>query len=199
MIFYETPYYGSDTIDGDYIKHSGRKGQKWGVRQYQNEDGSLTPLGREHYGVGTGETKTKNKVSTEKQERILKNFYKKDLDEKSQKEVDRFKKQLSSVKSEAIETKKSEAKGLEEAYNKRVKEITKETPMPKKGSGPDANRIFRKELQAYYKKQTSDKTLKSLSEQYLKKRKEICGVYLNELGFEDNEKNRDRLLRMLKP
>ena len=27
-------------------------GQKWHLRQYQNEDGSLTPLGRQHYGVG---------------------------------------------------------------------------------------------------------------------------------------------------
>lgn len=31
------------------IKHSGTKGMKWGVRQYQNEDGSLTPAGRQRY------------------------------------------------------------------------------------------------------------------------------------------------------
>ena len=29
----------------DYIKHHGIKGQKWGVRRYQNQDGSLTPEG----------------------------------------------------------------------------------------------------------------------------------------------------------
>lgn len=33
------------------IYHHGVKGQKWGKRQYQYEDGSLTPLGREHYGI----------------------------------------------------------------------------------------------------------------------------------------------------
>lgn len=27
------------------LKHYGIKGQKWGVRRYQNEDGSLTPEG----------------------------------------------------------------------------------------------------------------------------------------------------------
>lgn len=30
--------------------HSGTKGQRWGRRRYQNPDGSLTPLGRIHYG-----------------------------------------------------------------------------------------------------------------------------------------------------
>lgn len=29
----------------DYLEHHGIKGQKWGVRRYQNEDGSLTKEG----------------------------------------------------------------------------------------------------------------------------------------------------------
>lgn len=36
----------------DFLEHHGTKGQKWGRRQYQNSDGSLTALGRIHYGVG---------------------------------------------------------------------------------------------------------------------------------------------------
>lgn len=32
--------------------HHGIKGQKWGVRRYQNADGSLTAKGRVHWGVG---------------------------------------------------------------------------------------------------------------------------------------------------
>lgn len=32
--------------------HHGVKGQKWGVRRYQNADGSLTAKGRVHWGVG---------------------------------------------------------------------------------------------------------------------------------------------------
>lgn len=31
------------------LKHYGVKGQKWGVRRYQNNDGSLTPEGRRRY------------------------------------------------------------------------------------------------------------------------------------------------------
>ena len=31
------------------IKHFGIPGQKWGIRRYQNSDGSWTPAGRERY------------------------------------------------------------------------------------------------------------------------------------------------------
>lgn len=40
--------------DSDYLEHYGTKGQKWGIRKYQNEDGTLTPEGREHYGYNQG-------------------------------------------------------------------------------------------------------------------------------------------------
>lgn len=36
----------------DFLAHHGTKDMKWGQRRYQNTDGSLTPLGRLHYGVG---------------------------------------------------------------------------------------------------------------------------------------------------
>lgn len=35
----------------DELYHHGIKNQKWGVRRFQNEDGSLTPEGRKRYGV----------------------------------------------------------------------------------------------------------------------------------------------------
>lgn len=42
------------TSDGNFISeeelyHHGVKGQKWGVRRYQNEDGSLTEAGKKKY------------------------------------------------------------------------------------------------------------------------------------------------------
>lgn len=42
-------------FESNYLMHHGIYGQKWGVRRFQNPDGSLTEAGRKRYGVGAGE------------------------------------------------------------------------------------------------------------------------------------------------
>ena len=41
-----------------YLAHYGVQGQKWGVRNWQNEDGSYTEEGKHHYGWGYGKQNT---------------------------------------------------------------------------------------------------------------------------------------------
>lgn len=60
----------------DELYHHGIKGQKWGLRRFQNEDGSLTTAGRERYGQiaknvakgALGLFKAANKVSNDTRE-----------------------------------------------------------------------------------------------------------------------------------
>ena len=68
----------------NYLAHHGVKGQKWGVRRYQNEDGSLTAEGRARYltstkldNGGTGYYLSKNALKdfTDKDGRLTKEAY----------------------------------------------------------------------------------------------------------------------------
>ena len=48
------------TKDGELL-HYGVKGMKWGVRRYQNSDGSLTPAGKKRYDRDVRENNAKKK------------------------------------------------------------------------------------------------------------------------------------------
>ena len=37
--------------DEEYLEHHGIKGQKWGIRRYQNDDGTFTDEGKKRYGI----------------------------------------------------------------------------------------------------------------------------------------------------
>lgn len=50
-----TSYYAV-TRSSNYLQHYGTLGMKWGVRRYQNKDGSLTEEGRKRYRKDTAKT-----------------------------------------------------------------------------------------------------------------------------------------------
>lgn len=54
-------------MDNYQLYHWGIKGMRWGVRRYQNKDGSLTPAGRKRYedeGGGSGSSNSRMKGSS---------------------------------------------------------------------------------------------------------------------------------------
>ena len=54
-------YAKHSAIDNDYLEHHGIFGMKWGVRRYQNKDGSLTSLGKRRLN-GSGYTDSDGNV-----------------------------------------------------------------------------------------------------------------------------------------
>ena len=88
-------------FESNYLAHYGILGMKWGVRRYQNADGSLTAAGKERYGgegklSGTGEAISKRAKTARnilrsdsglRSSKALKEARRKDMDELSTQEL----------------------------------------------------------------------------------------------------------------
>ncbi len=56
----------------EYLAHHGILGQKWGVRRYQNEDGTLTDLGKKRYAKDVSKFNKLNDKSDRAHEKAIK-------------------------------------------------------------------------------------------------------------------------------
>lgn len=52
--------------ENSYLYHHGIKGQRWGFRRFQNEDGSLTSVGKKRYDVDIEAAKNKYDIAKRK-------------------------------------------------------------------------------------------------------------------------------------
>lgn len=55
----------------NYLAHHGILGMRWGVRRYQNEDGSLTPAGKIRYSNGDSRDTFSNRSTDKKINKIV--------------------------------------------------------------------------------------------------------------------------------
>lgn len=67
--------------DGTYLAHHGIKGQKWGIRRFQNPDGSLT---------SEGKVRRQKEVSGNRRSRVLKEARKRDINSMTTKEIKEY-------------------------------------------------------------------------------------------------------------
>lgn len=68
-VFYES-YYGVMPLQIDVVVHHGIKGQKWGIRRFQNPDRTWTEAGKQRYGTEDGDGKGKRKEKKKGKESI---------------------------------------------------------------------------------------------------------------------------------
>ena len=59
-------------MENVFVNHSGIKGMRWGIRRFQNKDGSLTPAGKKRYADKDSD-RNDSETPEERKERILKN------------------------------------------------------------------------------------------------------------------------------
>lgn len=53
-------------MNEDYLEHYGIKGMHWGIRRFQNADGSLTAAGKKRYGSGEGSKESSHVIDGKK-------------------------------------------------------------------------------------------------------------------------------------
>lgn len=116
----------------DYLEHYGILGQKWGVRRYQNADGSLTEAGKKKLRINESNYERRYDQAISRQERRNSKLQKKLDNEYDEEKAKKLKDQLEFGK-RYIEfnkdIKKLELKKLKDVYNnpdERTKEFIKE-------------------------------------------------------------------------
>ena len=121
-------------MEEQVLIHHGIKGQKWGVRRFQNADGSLTAAGRRHYGVGKAvgsQYPSYDEMQQTVKQKSMEKAYDKAIDRKDKSSVANDVKNAADQTKNAINTAKNQYKDAQR------------NSQPK----PDVSKMSNKELQ----------------------------------------------------
>lgn len=108
-------------MDNNELTHWGIRGMKWGVRRYQNSDGTLTPAGKKRY--------QKEMDKLKKEERTLKNKQKtKAMIEKLEKK----RRDVDELKGKKVEESKPKKKTIDDLTNDELRELVTRLELKKR-------------------------------------------------------------------
>ena len=112
----------------DELQNHGIRGMKWGIRRYQNKDGSLTAAGKKRYEAEMAKVKAETRKARNEQ-RVQKKFSK--IDEAKQK-LEELKKANRAPEEAAKKAKEDAKKAKSDAKDKEKQEHKEETDAEKK-------------------------------------------------------------------
>lgn len=119
-------YYQKKTEDEDYLMHHGVMGMKWGVRRYQNADGTLTTKGKDRFR----EVASDSRLAKKDTKAALKLYRKNTFIYKPDKNSEYYRKKAEKAKEKHDEEKVKKyidkAKSFEKmsnVFNKKISEI----------------------------------------------------------------------------
>lgn len=186
-----------------YLIHYGIKGQKWGIRNYQNPDGTLTEEGRMRYGQSHEFSISNDDKNRAKHilENIIKNNTDGDpeleelelMDLITSKSVDYYNSiGVSQSNKKEIARHNKSIKNIENKINDKEKNIKLKCNFPKEDD-PNADQKFAKAVDKFLKLSNKDSELKSLNrslyDEQTRYKNNLVKNVLNDFGIPVTKQN----------